>query len=383
MSARLVIITEIIAPYRIPEFNALAQRSDVNPHVIFLSETDPTMREWSVYKDEIRFSYEVLPSWRRRLGRYHILLNWGLRRSLQRARPEMILCGGYTYAASWRALRWAVSRRVPFLLWLESTASDQRHRYFAVEFLKRRFLRWCSGAVVPGHSSRNYARDLGVRESQIFTAPNAVDNNFFAQRTDALKRRETRPGRKLPSRYFLFAGRLVPEKGVFDLLDAYAKLGPDLRSQMSLVFAGSGRAEPQLIARSRAIQPGSVHFAGFVQKEELADFYALADMLILPTHTDTWGLVVNEAMACGLPIICATVAGCAADLVQDGWNGRLVAPGDVAQLAAAMDSLARDPELRSKMGTRSRQRIALYSPQAWAEGVAAAVASTTRNSLHG
>ena len=383
MITRLVILTEIIAPYRIPVFNALAQRGGVDLHVIFLSETDPTIRKWNIYKGEIRFSYEVLPFWRRRLGRYHLLLNWGLGRSLRRASPELILCGGYNYAASWRALSWAASRRVPFLLWLESTVYDRRHRYFAVEYLKRRFLKGCDALVVPGRSALSYVREFGVPESRIFTAPNAVANDFFAQRAGVLKRREARPARKLPARYFLFVGRLVPEKGVFDLLEAYAKLSRDLRAEVSLVFVGSGRAEQDLIARSKAIQPGSVQFAGFTQREELAEFYALADMLIFPTHTDPWGLVVNEAMACGLPIISTSVAGCAADLVHDGWNGRVVAPHDVAQLTAAMDSLARNPELRSEMGTRSLERIALYSPQAWAEGLAAAVAGSRRSAQHG
>ena len=75
MKRRLVILTEIISPYRIPLFNILAQHAEVDLHVIFLAETDPTLRQWQVYKDEIQFSYQVLPSWRRRLGRYNILLN--------------------------------------------------------------------------------------------------------------------------------------------------------------------------------------------------------------------------------------------------------------------------------------------------------------------
>ena len=82
---KLVLLTEIIAPYRIPVFNALAQIDDLDLHVIFFSETDETQRHWHVYKNEIRFSYEVLPSWRRRLGRYHLLLNRGLARALRRA----------------------------------------------------------------------------------------------------------------------------------------------------------------------------------------------------------------------------------------------------------------------------------------------------------
>src|SRR5919108_3632756 len=94
MKKRLVILTEIISPYRIPVFNALAKREDIDVHVIFFAETDPSVREWRVYKDEIHFSHEVLPSVRRRLAGYNILLNWNLKQSLRRANPDVVLCGG-------------------------------------------------------------------------------------------------------------------------------------------------------------------------------------------------------------------------------------------------------------------------------------------------
>ena len=84
MRRRLVILTEIISPYRIPLFNALAQLAEVDLHVIFLAETDPTLRQWQVYKEEIRFSYQILPSWRKRVGRYNVLLNRGVGRALAR-----------------------------------------------------------------------------------------------------------------------------------------------------------------------------------------------------------------------------------------------------------------------------------------------------------
>src|SRR5882724_10671701 len=101
MKCRLTLITELIAPYRVPEFNALAEQPSIDLHVIFLAETDPSMRQWRVYKDEIRFSYEVLPSWRCRVGRGNVLVNRGLRRALRAARPGTIVVGGYNYPASW------------------------------------------------------------------------------------------------------------------------------------------------------------------------------------------------------------------------------------------------------------------------------------------
>jgi len=92
---KLVILTEIIAPYRIPVFNALARREEIDLHVIFLAESDPKLRGCLVYKDEIRFSYQVLPSWRRKFAGHNLLLNRGLKSGLQWAAPDAILCGGY------------------------------------------------------------------------------------------------------------------------------------------------------------------------------------------------------------------------------------------------------------------------------------------------
>ena len=128
MKTRLTLITEIIAPYRIPVFNALAARADTDLHVVFLAENDASLRQWLVCKDEIRFPYEVLPSLRCRLRGQNLLLNWGVTRALAAFRPQVILCGGYNYPASWQAAYWAKRERVPFLLWVESTSADLRRR---------------------------------------------------------------------------------------------------------------------------------------------------------------------------------------------------------------------------------------------------------------
>ena len=161
MKTRLALITEIIAPYRIPVFNALANSEDVELHVIFLAENDASLRQWLVYKDEIQFSYQVLPSWRGALGNQNVLFNWGVARALSAARPDIVICGGYNYPASWRAAYWAKHRRIPFLLWIESTSLDRRTMHFFVEKLKLHFLDLCTGFVVPGRASTEYLRRLG------------------------------------------------------------------------------------------------------------------------------------------------------------------------------------------------------------------------------
>jgi glycosyltransferase involved in cell wall biosynthesis len=384
VTTKLVIVTEIIAPYRIPVFNALAQRPEIDLQVIFLSENDPTLRQWRVYKDEIQFRYDVLPSWRQRFGRYNLLINRRAQSALSSARPDVVMCGGYNYLASWSAARWAKKHGVPLLLWSESTAFDWRRSYPLIEFMKRGFLRLCAAFVVPGKSSETYLQELGVAAQQIFTAPNAVDVPLFSRLAEAARGNESqvRARHNLPPRYFLYAGRLVQAKGVFDLLEAYAQLDAEIRSRIGLVFVGDGSDCVGLVEQASKISPGTIQFLGFVHREELAGIYALADAFIFPTHSDPWGLVVNEAMACNLPVVVTNVAGCALDLVQNGWNGFVISPRDVPQLTFAMSHLAENSERRREMGCRSRERIEASSPAAWAAGVVEAVETVTGSYPH-
>jgi glycosyltransferase involved in cell wall biosynthesis len=369
MKRRLVILTELIAPYRIPVFNALAQRPEIDLHVIFFSRTDSITRKWRVYDEEIRFSYEVLPSWRKRVGKYNVLLNHGLNQALSVASADVIVCGGYNYVSSWQALRWAKRHSTPFLLWSESTSYDSRAGHAMLELLKRKFVESCDGFVVPGKSACEYLENFGVPRQKVFLAPNAVDIGLFSASKAHVRehQKELRAQLVLPERYFLFVGRLVRAKGVLDLLEAYATLAPAMREQFGLVFAGDGPMRSELESRAREIYQGSVHFAGFVHRDSLPAYYTLAECLVLPTLSDTWGMVVNEAMACGLPVICTRVAGCAADLIRG--NGRIVSPGSRAELVTAMKEIADDAGLRGRMAAESQELIQSYSPESCAAGL--------------
>jgi glycosyltransferase involved in cell wall biosynthesis len=375
MKRRLVILTEIIAPYRIPVFNALAARDDVDPHIIFFSETDPTLRQWRVYKDEIRFSYEILPSWRRRFGRYNLLVNRGVGSALRNAAPAAVVCGGYSYLASWQAALWTKQHRIPLLLWSESTAKDTRRKHAVVEFMKRRFRHWCRAFVAAGTASRAYLLALGAPEMSVFIAPDAVDVRFYAQQAEKARTNanQIRAEHGLPPRYFLYVGRLVEEKGVFDLLAAYARLDENTRSQIGLVFVGDGPVRADLVRRASQIGSGIVKFCGWVHRERISEFYALADALILPTYSDTWGLVVNEAMACGLPIVASEAAGCVPDLVHQGENGFRFRPHDIEGLAYAMRTICDQPELAAHMRATSFELIQAYTPEVCAAGLMEAV----------
>jgi glycosyltransferase involved in cell wall biosynthesis len=246
-----------------------------------------------------------------------------------------------------------------------------------VEAAKKRFIHSCQGYVVPGTSAAAYLQTFEVARDRIFVAPNAVDTERFSNgAAQSLRNPDLRQSLGLPPRYLLYVGRFVRAKGVLDLLAAYATLPEDIRREVGLVLAGGGEELDELVRRSCQIQPGVVVFPGFLQRDQLPALYAFAEALVFPTHSDPWGLVVNEAIACGLPVIASDVAGCVADLVRDGENGRVVRRGNPQALSQAMQQLLNDRELRSQMSHCSLEISARFTPRAWAEGVVRATAGS-------
>src|SRR5258708_33122733 len=157
-----------------------------------------------------------------------------------------------------------------------------------VEFMKKVFLRSCRGFVVAGRTSFGYVKSLGIQADRIFIAPNAVDTQLFAALAETARRQadEVRVRHALPSRYFLYAGRMVREKGIFDLLEAYAQLSPRIRAEVGLVSVGHGADRTELMELASRVAPGTIRFPGFIELASWPEFYAMACPLIFPTPTD-------------------------------------------------------------------------------------------------
>jgi glycosyltransferase involved in cell wall biosynthesis len=160
----------------------------------------------------------------------------------------------------------------------------------------------------------------------------------------------------------LYVGRLDAEKGLETLLEAFR----DVPGRLLLV--GSGGDD----ARLRDLADERVTFAGPRDRDELVGFYAEADVFVLPSRSEPWGMVLNEAAAAGLPLVATEQAGASHDLIEDGVNGFRVPAGDVDALREALLRLQADPELRRSAGARSRELAARLTPEAWADGVVTA-----------
>jgi glycosyltransferase involved in cell wall biosynthesis len=349
---KLALLTEIPAPFRIPLFNALAAEEGVDFRVLFLAGADPRRAHYALHADEFRFDWRVLRGRQLRRGGRWIVLSRGAVRELRRFRPDAVAVGGWNQPAFWQALLYTKARRIPLLVWVESTARDLRSQALLLELGKRALIRVATGFFVPGKASAEYLLQLGVSEERIAIAPNAIDPEIFG--APASPRDGTRCT-------FLYVGRLDPEKGLDVLLRAFERVPGEL------VIVGGGTEEAAL----RAQAPERVRFLGRLDRDELVPHYAAADVFVLPSRSEPWGMVLNEAAAAGLPLVATEGVGAARDLVEHGVNGFRVPAGDEEALAAALRRLAEDERFRADAGRRSRELVRAFTPEAWAGAVAA------------
>ncbi len=373
--SRVLLITNILAPYRIPVFCELNRALAGKLSVVCVAETE-AKRSWEIHRNGFPFDYRILKPglMPKTLAEQNSVARrmWSV---LQEVRPEAIISGGYNHLPAWMAYLYARLRRVRFLLWVESNANDLRKASRLRECLKRRIVQGADGIVVPGQASAEYARLLGAAREKIYIAPNAVDNDFFAQEAARVDVARERARRGFPAKLLLFVGRLVREKGVHEFLGAFQKVSQEMQD-VGLVILGDGPERKALERICEQRQMTHVYFEGFRQQEELPYFYALADLLVFPTRSDPWGLVVNEAFACGVPAIVSRVAGACQDLIMEGETGFAVEPGDVEELASKILRLLRDKVLRAQMSRNCRRLIEKYSVQACAQGLLSAIQNT-------
>ncbi len=371
---KTAVLTEIISPYRVPVLNELAADPRLELDVFFFAETEGR-RAWRIPREQIRFNYRVLPGllMAHRYQQGPIFFNPGIWLALFKGRYRAVVCFGYHHPTIWLALLYCRLTGTRSLVWSESTLRDVRSSSRVVEAFKRVIIRYCDGFVAAGAAQADYLRHLGAHPEQIWVAPDSVDSDFFTSQSQAYRIRQAEIKRDFGAEgpVVLYVGRLLDAKGILELLAAFERVVEQTPATLVLVGDGPDKSHYEQMCCER--QWTFVHFEGFHQQEDLPRYYGMADVFVLPTYSDPWGLVLNEAMCAGLPIICSTAAGAAADLVQPGRNGFLHEPGDAEAISRHLMTLLADDELRCRMGTASREIIQDYSPQKMAQGFAEAV----------
>jgi glycosyltransferase involved in cell wall biosynthesis len=205
------------------------------------------------------------------------------------------------------------------------------------------FLRRFDGALVVGKRNRAYWEHYGYPRGQMFDTPHCVDNAFFAKRATQEARADLRNRLIIPpdAKVVLFAGKLIPLKRPNDLIDAVTRL-QSAGQLVHVIVAGSGPLEDELRTQSQACNVPT-HFLGFCNQSQMPQIYAAADILVLCSESETWGLVVNEAIASGRPALVSDVVGCAPDLAELLGSGAVFRLGDIADFTQKLGNLLLSP----------------------------------------
>ena len=320
-------------------------------------------------------------------GPKRALLRHKMAKALREADPAVAMIPGWGTPASLIALEWCVRNQRPAVVMSESNAFDEK-RYVLAEVIKRIVVSLFSAGLAGGQLQMEYLVVLGLPRDRVFTGYDVVDNEYFRRKAGEIRSQAPELRRKygLPGKYFLASARFVPKKNLPTLIRGYARyrqvagnLDDGQRTMdngpWDLVLLGDGPLKADL---SRLVSDlrlhGHVHLPGFLQYHELPAYYGLADVFVHASTTEQWGLVVNEAMAAGLPVIVSNRCGCVPDLVAEGKNGFTFDPGSVESLAKLMLDMCHFSKRRLEdMGAESQRIVEGFTPAHFATGAERAV----------
>ena len=375
---KVLIVHNILwAHYKAAVFQALDRLSRRQPNqhiqVVQIARNERSRAGWETTANDApvyQYDYELLfdrfvediPLRERTLA---------LLKRMKTHKPDVLYLTGYYDPAQLALLLYAKLTGVPVVMQMESTAADNS-RGGVKESLKRGILRLCSGFFCFGFLQADYLVQLGVPTRKILLKKNAVDNHaLLTAYTKTLPHRAERQQQAgLRPRNFVFVGRLIEPKNLPALLIAFAgAIEQTGNTEWGLVLLGDGPLKNQLESQTRDLNlTDRVRILPAVHWYRVPDTLALCDVLVLPSRSEPWGLVVNEAMVCGLPVVVSDRCGCVNDLVQDGKNGFVFNPDAPGQLTNCLIQMMQLTDKgRTDRGKVSQEIIKPWSVDAVAE----------------
>ncbi|MEM9153697.1 MAG: glycosyltransferase [Cyanobacteria bacterium P01_F01_bin.33] len=291
-------------------------------------------------------------------------------------KPDVIAISGWTTPETMATIRWARENSVPIVIMSESQ-EDDANRSFLREAIKSRIVSQCDAALVGGSPHAAYIASLGIPEDRIFFGYNAVDNTHFeiGSRNARSRARPVNVGFDLPAEYILASSRFIKKKNLPTLIAAYARAVRTLDIEVpDLVILGDGETKPAMLKAALDCQVmHRLHLPGFVGYDVLPTIYGLADAFVHVATVEQWGLVINEAMASGLPTIVSDSCGAARSLVDDGVSGLLVKPNIESITSGLTRFFKMTSAEKVKMGKFAAGVVASWGPERFADGLASAV----------
>jgi len=352
---RVAYVTGEPTPYRTPHLQAIAERPGIDLHVIYAARTIQG-RTWTVPSSQNAtylggFSLPTTP-----ILHHDYLVTPKIWPLLNRLEPDCVVVGGWSLMATQLAILWCRTHGVPYLLQSDNHLLEPRAS--CVRTLKQVVLPHvvpqAAGWLVPGSLALEHIEHYGARRERAVIFPLTIDVDEFARRADSFRPERDSIRRELglapTTVVVLQVGRLVHLKAADVLIRAVAA------ADAPLLLVGDGPEERRLRALAETLG-ASVTFTGLLENDELVRMYVAADVFVLASRRETWGVVVNEAMAAGLPLVVSDQVGAGRDLVVAGRNGEVVPADDVDALASALRDLKADPARRETYGRASKEAI--------------------------
>jgi 1,2-diacylglycerol 3-alpha-glucosyltransferase len=363
---KLVVIFSNLGPYHRDRLMSLHQHcSQIGWELVAIelarTETDYA---WEISLDNFPFkvisliSDQVLDT-----ARFDRLLS-RLYSSLSHIKPDSIAIAGYARPAILAALLWSILHRKPAIL-LSATHEQDTQRVMWRETIKRGILKGYRAALVGGTPQKQYLVQLGMAADAIFIGYNTIRNETFSpEKIKILSKPHNRP-------YFLAIARFIPKKNIQFLISCYARYFQALKDDAwDLVICGDGELYQKIEHQIRDLGlEHCIYLPGFLQQEELLPYFAHAKCFIHASIQEQWGLVVNEAMAAGLPVIVSNRCGCFEDLILDGINGFSFDPENSQQLTELMIKMSLNDVNLSQMGDAALEHIQHFSTERFAQGL--------------
>lgn len=380
----VVIVVSHPIQYYAPLYRALACRTDLKIHVLFHCRAGSDEFYDAGFGRSVKWDVPLLDGYphsflssSRRLGGLKV----AVLTHLLRHKPDVVLLYGYSSSTNLLALLLSKAARWPVLVRGDTRLASYHSLRGVKAQIKRCLFSLFDGFIAIGTLNREYYQSYGVAPQKISFAPFSVNNSRFhlgeaerSQKRIALRRTLQVDDDAI---VVLFAAKMIPCKRPFDLIDAFNRLAHG-NPRLHLLFVGSGPDEANVRAKANLLFPGRVSFLGFQNQTQMPGCFAGSDIFVLPSADEAWGLVINEAMASGLPVIASDGAGAAVDLVANSGAGVVYKAGDIDALAAALASLTESDFLREEMAQKAITHIAEWDVNATAIAVASVVHATVR-----
>ena len=346
-------------PYRTPLLRKISDRKDIELTVFYCEDFSSNIKVAYIYK-RIKKTTPVIKIKLPNLPEENYF-NPSIWKILSNNNFDVVIVGGYYHLTMLLAIFWALIHHIPYIINSESHFLTKRNIFKS--FMKKLFLspiiKRTSAYLPTGKYAGEYLIYYGADREKIFYFPNTPDVEYFIKESDEYRKKKKEIKRELGIEngfILLYIGRLVKEKGLFTLLKAFKEIKKNYKD-LALLLVGDGILKNSLIEYVENDRIEDVYFTGAIPNNKLPKYYAISDIFVLPSYYEPWGVVVNEAMASGLPIILSDKVGSGGDLLKEGENGFSYKSDDSKELTSCIEKFIKNPKMILEMGNQSRKII--------------------------